>query len=54
VIDVDPASSFSLITLGPVAADIEGWFDRGVDLGERSMLRPSLRTDFERDAVRVF
>ena len=27
---------------------------RGVDLGERSMLRPSLRAEVERDAVRVF
>ena len=53
-IDVDPTSDFSLITLGSVAADIEEWLDRGVDLGERSMLRPSLRADFERDAVRVF
>ena len=53
-IEVDPSSDFSLITLGSVAADIEEWLDRGVDLGERSMLRPSLRADFERDAVRVF
>jgi predicted nucleotidyltransferase len=54
VVDVDPASSFSLITLGSVAADVEEWLNRGVDLGERSMLRPSARADFERDAVRVF
>jgi predicted nucleotidyltransferase len=53
-IEVDPGSDFSLITLGSVAADIEEWLKRGVDLGERSMLRPSLRADFERDAVRVF
>jgi predicted nucleotidyltransferase len=53
-IDVDPTSDFSLITLGSVAADVEEWLDRGVDLGERSMLRPSLRAHFERDAVRVF
>jgi predicted nucleotidyltransferase len=53
-IDVDDASDFSLITLGSVAADVEEWLKRGVDLGERSMLRPSLRADFERDAVRVF
>lgn len=54
VVEVDPTSSFSLITLGSVAADVEEWLDRGVDLGERSMLRPSLQADFERDAVRVF
>jgi predicted nucleotidyltransferase len=54
VVDVDPASSFSLITLGSVAADLEEWLNRGVDLGERSMLRPALHADFERDAVRVF
>jgi predicted nucleotidyltransferase len=53
-IEVDPTSDFSLITLGSVAADVEEWLNRGVDLGERSMLRPSLRADFERDAVRVF
>jgi predicted nucleotidyltransferase len=53
-IDVDSTSDFSLITLGSVAADIEEWLDRGVDLGERSMLRPFLRAEFERDAVRVF
>jgi predicted nucleotidyltransferase len=53
-IEVDPGSDFSLITLGSVAAEIEEWLKRGVDLGERSMLRPSLRADFERDAVRVF
>lgn len=53
-IDVDRSSDFSLITLGSVAADVEEWLNRGVDLGERSMLRPSLRADFERDAVRVF
>ncbi len=53
-IEVDPRSDFSLITLGSVAADVEDWLKRGVDLGERSMLRPSLRADFERDAVRVF
>ena len=33
-IEVDPASDFSLITLGSVAADLEEWLDRGVDLGE--------------------
>ena len=53
-IDVDDTSDFSLITLGSVAADVEEWLNRGVDLGERSMLRPSLQADFERDAVRVF
>jgi predicted nucleotidyltransferase len=53
-IDVDPKSDFSLITLGSVAADVEEWLNRGVDLGERSMLRPSLRGEFERDAVCVF
>jgi predicted nucleotidyltransferase len=53
-IEVDPTSDFSLVTLGSVAADVEEWLNRGVDLGERSMLRPSLRADFERDAVRVF
>ena len=53
-IDVDPTSDFSLITLGSVTADLEGWLERAVDLGERSTLRPSLRADFERDAVRVF
>jgi predicted nucleotidyltransferase len=54
VIDVDPTSDFSLITLGSVTADVEEWLDRDVDIGERSMLRPALRADFERDAVRVF
>jgi predicted nucleotidyltransferase len=54
VIDVDPDSAFSLITLGSLTADVEDWLDRRVDLGERSMLRPSLRADFERDSVRVF
>jgi predicted nucleotidyltransferase len=53
-IDVDRTSNFSLITLGSVTADLEGWLERAVDLGERSTLRPSLRADFERDAVRVF
>jgi predicted nucleotidyltransferase len=53
-IEVDPTSDFSLITLGSVAADVEEWLKRGVDLGERSMLRSSLRADFERDAVRIF
>ena len=53
-IDVDPTSDFSLVTLGSVAADVEEWLDRGVDLGERSTLRPSLRADFGRDSVRVF
>jgi predicted nucleotidyltransferase len=53
-IDIDPSSDFSLITLGSVTADVEQWLDRGVDLGERAMLRPSLRAEFERDAVRVF
>jgi predicted nucleotidyltransferase len=53
-IEVDPASDFTLITLGSVAADVEEWLKRGVDLGERSMLRSSLRADFERDAVRIF
>jgi predicted nucleotidyltransferase len=53
-IEVDPRSDFSLVTLGSVAADVEEWLNRGVDLGERSMLRSSLRADFERDAVRVF
>jgi predicted nucleotidyltransferase len=53
-IEVDPTSDFSLITLGSLTADVESWLDRGVDLGERSMLRASLRADFERDAVRVF
>jgi predicted nucleotidyltransferase len=53
-IDVDPRSDFSVITLGSVAADVEEWLERGVDLGERSMLRPRLRAEFERDAVRVF
>jgi predicted nucleotidyltransferase len=53
-IEVDSNSDFSLVTLGSVAADVEEWLNRGVDLGERSMLRPSLRADFERDAVRVF
>jgi len=47
-IEVDPSSDFSLITLGSVAADVEAWLDRGVDLGERSMLRPSLQANFER------
>jgi predicted nucleotidyltransferase len=54
VIDVDSDSDFSLITLGSLTADLEGWLSRGVDLGERSMLRPSVRADFEREAVRVF
>ena len=53
-IEVDPKSDFSLITLGSVAADVEEWLEHGVDLGERSMLRPAARADFERDAVRVF
>ena len=53
-IDVDPQSDFSLITLGSVAADVEEWLNHGVDLGELSMLRPSLCADFEREAVRVF
>jgi predicted nucleotidyltransferase len=53
-IEVDPTSDFSLITLGSIAADLQEWLDRGVDLGERSTLRPSLRANFERDAVRVF
>jgi predicted nucleotidyltransferase len=53
-IEVDPASDFTLITPGSVAADVEEWLKRGVDLGERSMLRSSLRADFERDAVRIF
>jgi predicted nucleotidyltransferase len=53
-VEVDPGSGFSLVTLGSVIADIEEWLERGVDLGERSMLRPSLRATFERDAVRVF
>jgi predicted nucleotidyltransferase len=53
-IDIDPSSDFSLITLGSVTADVEQWLERAVDLGERSMLRPSLRAEFERDAVRVF
>jgi predicted nucleotidyltransferase len=53
-IEVDPTSDFSLITLGSVTADIEKWLQRSVDLGERSMLRPSLHADFEGDAVRVF
>jgi hypothetical protein len=43
-----------LITLGSVAADVEEWLNHGVDLGELSMLRPSLCADFEREAVRVF
>lgn len=54
VIDVDADSAFSLITLGSLTADVEDWLDRRVDLGERSMLRSSLRADFERDSVRVF
>jgi predicted nucleotidyltransferase len=54
VIEVDPDSSFSLVTLGSLTADVEEWLDHKVDLGERSMLRPSLRADFERDSVRVF
>jgi uncharacterized protein len=53
-IEIDPKSDFSLITLGSVAADVEEWLEHGVDLGERSMLRPAARADFERDAVRVF
>jgi predicted nucleotidyltransferase len=54
VVDVDPDRPFSLVTLGSLTADVEGWLDRSVDLGERSMLRPSLRAEFERDSVRVF
>ena len=54
VVDVDRERPFSLVTLGSLTADIEAWLDRRVDLGERSMLRPSLRADFERDSVRVF
>ncbi|MGH6895358.1 MAG: nucleotidyltransferase domain-containing protein [Geminicoccaceae bacterium] len=53
-IEIDPTSDFSLITLGSLTADVEEWLNRSVDLGERSMLRPSLRADFERDVVRVF
>jgi uncharacterized protein len=49
-IDTDPSSDFSPITLGSVIADVEQW----LDLGERAVLRPSLRAEFERDAVRVF
>ena len=41
VIDVAPGRPFSLITLGSVTAEVEEWLDRSVDLGERSMLRPS-------------
>ncbi len=53
-IDVAPNSRFSLVTQASIAHDIEQWLGRGVDLGERRALRPSLRDDFERDAVRVF
>jgi predicted nucleotidyltransferase len=53
-IDIDPTSDFSLITLGSLSADVEEWLNRSVEVGERSMLRPALRADFERDAVRVF
>lgn len=54
VVEVDPESAFSLVTLGSLTADVEEWLDCRVDLGERSMLRPSLGADFERDSVRVF
>jgi predicted nucleotidyltransferase len=53
-IDLDPTSDFSLITLGSLTADLEEWLNRGVDLGERSTLRPSLVAGFERDAIRLF
>jgi uncharacterized protein len=53
-IDVDPNSRFSLVTEGSIAHDLEQWLKRGVDLGTRTALRPSLRGEFERDAVRVF
>jgi uncharacterized protein len=53
-IDVAPNSRFSLVTQASIAQDLEQWLGRGVDLGERRALRPSLCADFERDAVRVF
>ena len=53
-IDVDPDSRLSLVTQASIGGDLEELLQRRVDIGTRTSLRPSLREDFEREAVRVF
>lgn len=53
-IDVDPSSRFSLLDLAGVHRLLNETIGRKVDVTTRESLHPKLRSEIERDAVRVF
>jgi predicted nucleotidyltransferase len=54
VIDYDPDSAFSLLTLAGVANEAEAWLGRKVDLLTRPGLKPRVAVRVERDQRHVF
>jgi predicted nucleotidyltransferase len=54
VIDYDPDSKFSLLTLVGLELDAADWLGRKVDVVSRCGLKPRLASSVERDGVDVF
>lgn len=53
-VDIEPGRSFSLIRMEDTRLLLEDILGRSVDLGETDTFRPSVRTAFDREHVRVF
>lgn len=53
-VDIEPGRSFSLIRMEDTRLLLEDLLGRSVDLGETDTFRPSVRTAFDREHVRVF
>lgn len=54
VVDVDPDSPVSILRILGLQDNIEAWLGRKIDFGERAALREPIRTEMEREAIRVF
>ncbi len=53
-IDIEPDRSFSLIRMEDTRLLLEDLLCHPVDLGEAESFRPSVRSAFDRDRVKVF
>jgi predicted nucleotidyltransferase len=54
LIDLTPGTRINLFQYAGIAADLQEWIGRPVDLARRSRLKPRVRPNVEAGAIQAF